>query len=350
MLKAHWKELDFQFRSPAGTSRGTLLRKKSWFLLISDADQPEQTGIGEISIIPGLSPDKSEAIPAMLSLLCASINQHSAWRDAFGQAFPAIQFALETALADLDNGGKRILFDTAFSRGEAGISTNGLVWMGNFDEMKERVVKKIEDGFKVIKLKVGAIDFEQELQLLRFIRNTFPDENLEIRLDANGAFKPGDALKKIAELAQFNIHSIEQPIMPGQHDRMSVICKQSPIPVALDEELIGLSNKLDKIQLLETLKPAYLILKPSLIGGLRQADEWIGIAEANNIGWWATSALESNIGLNAIAQWAVSKEVTMPQGLGTAQLYVSNFESPLLVEHAKLFHKNNIPWKLNPLI
>jgi L-alanine-DL-glutamate epimerase-like enolase superfamily enzyme len=157
-------------------------------------------------------------------------------------------------------------------------------------------------------------------------------------------------LKKIAQLAQFNIHSIEQPIMPGQYAQMSLICKQSPIPVALDEELIGISNKLNKIQLIEVLKPAYLIIKPSLIGGLSEADEWVGIAHSNNIGWWATSALESNIGLNAIAQWAASKEVTMPQGLGTAQLYVSNFESPLLVEHAKLFHKNNIPWKLNLLI
>lgn len=350
MLKAQWKELDFQFRFPAGTSRGTLLSKKSWFLLITDTDRPEQSGIGEISIIPGLSPDKTEAIPAMLSLLCASINQHSAWCDAFGHAFPAIQFALETALTDLKNGGRRILFNSAFSRGEAGISINGLVWMGSLDEMKDRVVKKIEDGFKVIKLKVGAIDFEQELQLLRFIRNTFPGENLEIRLDANGAFRPDNAQNKLAQLSQFNIHSIEQPIMPGQHEQMSLICKQSPIPVALDEELIGISNKLDKIQLLEMLKPAYLIIKPSLIGGLKQADEWVRIAEANNIDWWATSALESNIGLNAIAQWAASKEVTMPQGLGTAQLYVSNFDSPLIVEHTKLFHKNNIPWKLNPLV
>lgn len=350
MLRARWIPYQLVFRQPAGTSRGLLHTKPSWFLLVADVDEPQRVGIGEVSVIPGLSRDDISGIEKALDEVCVNINQTAAIPENFDSDFPSIVFAFETALLDLKTGGKRLLYKNSFTSGTSGIPINGLVWMGNFEEMKARMTKKIDEGFRVIKIKVGAIDFAQELELLAYIRRHFSSDILTLRLDANGAFRPDQAFERMQQLSVFDIHSIEQPVAAGQAEVMTELCQKSPIPIALDEELIGNFDLSEKRQLLEQIKPQYIILKPSLIGGFNAADTWINLAEKLKIGWWATSALESNIGLNAIAQWTAQKKTTLPQGLGTGQLYTNNIPSPLEIRDAQLFYNPTKKWTLNPFL
>lgn len=256
--------------------------------------------------------------------------------------FPSMQFGMDTALLDLKYGGKRVLFDQTFTNGEP-ISINGLVWMAEIEDMKEEAFQKLSTGFTCIKFKVGAHDFEEEMQLLRSIRQEFNSDRVEIRLDANGAFWMKEALTKLERLAELEIHSIEQPIRPGEWEAMADLCANTPIPIALDEELIGVKGS-RRHELLEVINPQYIILKPNLIGGFKAADHWVELAGIYGCGWWATSALESDIGLNAIAQWAASKHPEMPQGLGTGSLFVDNISSPLTVKGETLTYDPERSW------
>ncbi|MDA3942123.1 MAG: o-succinylbenzoate synthase [Bacteroidetes bacterium] len=337
MLKANFQHHPMIFKRPAGTSRGVLLAKDSWLITLTDGNDTSRYGIGEASIIPGLSIDPPEAVEAELTKLCKNIASYPVWLETHGTTFPAIRFALETALHDMNYGGNQIFGETAFTKGEAGITINGLIWMGDAEFMKAQLLEKIKAGFNCIKLKIGALDFEKELALLASIRSKYDADEIEIRLDANGAFAPDKAMNKLEQLAQFNIHSIEQPIKAGQRHEMAALCERSPIPIALDEELIGIHQEAIPA-LLAAIKPQYIILKPSLIGGLEASEHWIEHAEKQNMNWWATSALESNIGLNAIAQWVYKKQNPLPQGLGTGQLFSNNIASPLEIRDAKLFH------------
>jgi o-succinylbenzoate synthase len=309
-------------------------------------------GLGEIAPLPGLSPDLNGDLTGEMKRLIASVSamddiEIQMIEDLVPAKFPALRFAMEAALLDLQHGGKRILFENPFSQSEASIPINGLVWMGKKDLMLERIGQKINEGFDCIKIKIGGIDFEDELDLLAHIRKHHPAREISLRLDANGAFNSDNALAMLDKLSLFDIHSIEQPIPAGHWQSMATICEQSPIPVALDEELIGIHARWDKIELLETIKPAYIILKPSLVGGFLQTNEWIELAEERKIGWWVTSALESNIGLNAIGQFVGEFSNELPQGLGTGQLYHNNIPSPLLVKSGHLHYQAHHNWDLS---
>jgi len=338
--------LNLQFKFPAGTSRGVLLHKPSSFLLL---EKDGFTGIGECSTIPNLSIDPVETYSEKLEDVCRLLNEGVDPDSIDLSLFPSIAFGLETALLDLNAKGSKCLFPSAFTQGETGIPINGLVWMGDKDFMQKQIREKIAAGYHCIKLKVGALDFETELEIISGIRRQFSPGDIELRLDANGGFTPTDALEKLEKLAAFNIHSIEQPIKQKQFEAMATICQQSPIPIVLDEELIGVRSE-DKEFILEKIKPAYIILKPSLIGGFRQSEEWIRLAEKHSVAWWVTSALEANIGLNAIAQWTYTLNSQLPQGLGTGQLYHNNIPSPLTIENARLFYKPKVDWDLNLLL
>ncbi|MDY2634128.1 MAG: o-succinylbenzoate synthase [Prevotella sp.] len=327
----------FRFKEPAGTSRGVYLEKKSYIVELTD--DAGRRGLGECSPLPGLScdalPDYEEILKDCCNLVCVT------GRTDFDEMrpYPSMTFGLETAVRHLEAGSFR-LFDTAFGRGEAGIPINGLVWMGRFDEMQRRLEEKLRQDFRCIKFKIGAIDFDDELRLLRHVRNRFTPEEVEIRVDANGAFTPEEALGKLEALHPFAIHSIEQPIRPTWRDdnaarpwdNMARICRESPVPVALDEELIGAIRLPQKQELLDAVRPQYLVLKPSLHGGMQGVTEWVEEARKRNIGTWMTSALESNIGLNAVAHLAAKlygDNITMPQGLGTGALFTENHPVPI---------------------
>jgi len=346
MLTAKHTTLNLQFKFPAGTSRGVLLHKPSSFLIL---EKDGFTGIGECSTIPDLSIDPTETYSEKLDELCRLLNEGYDPSTIVLHDYPSIAFGLETALLDLKANGSKILFPSAFTEGKTGISINGLVWMGDKDFMQKQIRDKIAAGYRCIKLKVGAIDFKTELEIISGIRNEFSPNDMEIRLDANGGFSPIDAFEKLNKLSNFQIHSIEQPIKPRQFEAMAELCQKSPIPIVLDEELIGV-NPLEKETILEQIKPSYIILKPSLIGGFRASEEWIRLAEKQDIGWWTTSALEANIGLNAIAQWTFTSNSQLPQGLGTGQLYLKNIPSPLEIEKAKLFYKPKNDWDLSSIL
>ncbi|HMM10736.1 MAG TPA: o-succinylbenzoate synthase [Bacteroidales bacterium] len=333
------------FRFAAGTSRGVLTNKHGWIIRLTDVHNPLKTGVGECSLIPGLSPENTSDLEARMAQLTGEAADFRHIVHDLREAFPSLAFAVETALLDLENGGKMRLFPSAFVEGKQGIPINGLIWMGEIEEMKERFAEKIKEGYTTIKLKVGALNFDDELALLKGIRNEYSPADLSLRLDANGAFAPHEALEKLKRLSEFHIHSIEQPIKPGQPEQMSELCQKSPVPIALDEELIGVRDH-QMFSLLNGIRPQYIILKPSLLGGLSRSREWMDTAESLGIGWWVTSALESNIGLNAIAQWTASLNTTIPQGLGTGQLYHNNFASPLYISRAQLWHNPDVAWSL----
>jgi len=335
MYKAKVEKYTLNFKRPSGTSRGILTTKDSWFLEVWREDQPEIRGKGEASIIKTLSPEWNEHYPTFLEGVANNINHYIANPEELHD-FPSVFFALETALKDLENGGKGIIYASDFTKKQAPIKINGLIWMGDKAFMLEQIKEKIAAGFDCIKLKIGAIDFETELNLLAFIRENYSKDQIELRVDANGAFPPEQALDKLKALAQFDLHSIEQPIKQGQYKAMHDLCKATPLPIALDEELIGITDFEQKRELLTTIQPQYIILKPSLIGGIKGSDEWIALAEELNIGWWITSALESNVGLNAIAQYTFTKNNPMPQGLGTGQLYTNNTPSGLTIANGHL--------------
>jgi O-succinylbenzoate synthase len=338
--RASFKKYQLHFKSPVLTSRGEMQVKNGYFLFISDGNY---TGTGECSFIEGLSIDPLDKYEETLANICKLIENNQPVADSITESFPSMLFGLETALQDLKTGGKKMLFDNGFTKGKTKIPINGLAWMGTKEFIHQQIQTKIEAGFKCIKIKVGAINFEDELSLLRFIRSKFPPEVIEIRLDANGAFVEQDVFKKLEQLSAFAIHSIEQPVKQGQYDLMQRVCAQSTISIALDEELIE-HKGLTKNELLNLIKPQYIILKPSLLGGWKASDEWIESASKLNIGWWVTSALESNIGLNAIAQWVFTKTTSMVQGLGTGELYTDNISSPLYMQGGFLGYNPKMEW------
>lgn len=317
------------FKQPAGTSRGTYTTRKVWYLHFTSPDFPDRVGIGECAPLPALSCDDLPDYEDILKRFCRQVEKEQGmWdKDVLCQ-YPSILFGLETVIWHFF-AGSWALSDTAFSRGEVGIQINGLIWMGDFDHMLSQIEKKMEAGFRCVKLKIGAIDFEKELALLRHIRTHFSSKEIELRVDANGAFSPGDAMEKLKRLSEFDLHSIEQPIRAGQWEAMARLTSESPLPIALDEELIGCNMLEEKKKLLATIRPQYIIIKPSLHGGICGGDEWIMEAEKQHIGWWITSALESNIGLNAIAHWCATFNNPLPQGLGTGMLFTDNIEVPL---------------------
>ena len=260
------------------------------------------------------------------------------------QEYPSILFGLEQAFKSLEAQSMFELYPSEFTRGADSIPINGLVWMGEKEFMQSQIRNKLDTGFKVIKLKIGAIDFDAEMDLLGSIRKNFSAEDIEIRVDANGAFSPAEAMEKLKRLSEFDIHSIEQPIRQGQLEQMAKLCEESPVPIALDEELIGLTEANEREELLKLVKPQYLIFKPSLVGGIEVCNHWIDLCRKYDVGWWITSALESNIGLNAIAQYTYSLDNPMPQGLGTGGLFTNNISSPLKVEQGALYYDPNLKW------
>lgn len=350
MIQSHCIKRSMIFHLPAGTSRGVLKSKDSWFIRIRDHQVQEKFGMGECSLIPGLSIDNRDDFEHKLREACAKFNTEGSIEEIDFSGYPAMAFGFETALRDFNSGGEGILYPSGFTKGEEGIAINGLIWMGDRQHMLEQVAKKIDAGFSILKFKVGAIDFNEEMEMLKAVRADFSSDILEIRLDANGAWSPHEAAEKLKRLAEYEIHSIEQVIAAGQMEEMANICEYSPIDIALDEELIGITGNSARTILLETIKPKYIILKPSLLGGMSESEEWISIAEKLHIGWWATSALESNIGLNAIAQWTATFPLTMPQGLGTGQLFTNNIASPLRMIGDQLFYLPEENWDMKPLL
>ena len=349
MLKSYFFKYKLEFKVPAGTSRGYLYDRPSWYLIVQDTNKPTIYGIGDCGLIPGLSIDPPEKMDEKIDWLCNNIHLPLVELRKKLNDYPALIFALESALWDLENGGKRQVFKSVFSSkiNPANIPINGLIWMGEPDYMIQQIAKKIKGGFNVLKLKVGALNFKKELQVLHHIRSHYKEKELEIRLDANGAFSPEEAIEKLEALSQFSIHSIEQPIKPNQQNSFAKIIEQSPIPIALDEELIGKHINTDKEQILRQLAPHYIILKPSLLGGFHHTYEWIKAAENLHIKWWITSALESNIGLNAIAQFCSTFDNPLPQGLGTGQLYTNNIHSPLTIEKGHIFSHPKKRWSID---
>ena len=345
-MKATYHKYLLHFKRPSGTSRGIMTNKETWFIVL---EQDGKKGIGECGILRGLSCDDRPDYEKKLEWTCANIHLG---KDLLWEAlleFPSIQFGIEMAFQSLASETPYLLFPSDFTQGQKSIPINGLIWMGEESFMKEQIEEKLATGFRCVKLKIGAIDFDKELQLLRYIRTNFSPEQVEIRVDANGAFDKNNALDKLIQLSEFKLHSIEQPIAKNNTDRMSELCKTSPFPIALDEELIGVFSASDKETLLQKIKPQYIILKPSFVGGFRGTQEWISLAEKHQIGWWITSALESNVGLNAIAQWTFLQHNLMPQGLGTGALYTNNFDCPLKVDQGQLWYDTNINWDCNLL-
>ena len=340
-VKASYRKHTLQFLSPAGTSRGTYTSKDSWYLFLTD---DKKTGTGECSVLKGLSIDDRPDFEEKLQQVCAEINSGTFNFEKSLYEFPAIQFGLETALFDLKNNEEHILFPSDFTSGKNGIVTNGLIWMGDKTNMRKQIAQKLDKGFTCIKLKIGAIDWAAEKELIARMRSEFSPADLTIRVDANGAFTPKKTTEVLLSLAELQVHSIEQPIKAGNWHEMTKLCKNSPIPIALDEELIGIYPFKKKKELIETINPQYIILKPGLLGGFKASDEWIKLAGENNIGWWATSALESNIGLNGIAQWVFTKKVKTHQGLGTGMLFANNIDSPLTLRGEKLFYNPQKRW------
>ena len=343
-MVAKYKKYVLDFKRASGTSRGVLTQKETWFIILEDDGKQ---GIGECGILRSLSIDDRPDYEEKLKWTCDNIHlgEDLLW-EALTE-FPSIQFGVEMAFQSLKSDSPYLLFPSNFTDGKKEIAINGLVWMGEKTYMKQQIEEKLQKGFNCIKLKIGAIDFQNELDLLAFIRKHFSAEKIEIRVDANGAFTADNALDKLNQLNKYQLHSIEQPIKQGQTEAMAGLCEVSPFPIALDEELIGVFGYENKKRLLEDIQPQYIILKPSLVGGFRGSKAWIDLAEKLNIGWWITSALESNIGLNAIAQWTYLQNNPMPQGLGTGALYTNNFDSPLEVKNGKLLYNPDINWNVN---
>ncbi|REE82268.1 o-succinylbenzoate synthase [Lutibacter oceani] len=343
-MKAVYQKYILNFKQASGTSRGVLHTKETYFLKIYNGNK---IGIGECGLFKGLSVDDRPDYENKLQWVCEHINKNIDELLAELTEFPSIQFGLEQAVLSLKSENIFELFPSKFTKSKDAININGLIWMGSESFMKKQIEDKLASGFTTIKMKIGAIDFETEIKLLKSIRTNFSSKEIELRVDANGAFKFPEALEKLKRLSDFEIHSIEQPIKQGQINEMAELCSKTPLPIALDEELIGVFNVTKKKELLQIINPQYIILKPSLIGGFRGSEAWINIAETKQIGWWITSALESNIGLNAIAQWTYILGNKMPQGLGTGSLFTNNFNSPLEVKNGHLHYNKFKKWTFN---
>lgn len=341
-MRAHYIKYNLHFKVPSATSRSILHAKWSYFIIISNLQNPSRFGVGEAAPLEGLSIDARDGFEDQLKLVCNDISSSIEQLNVLRLKFPSIAFALECAYTQYMRSSDAILFPSAFTASAASIPINGLIWIGNLEYMKMQINEKIKEAYSVLKLKIGANAFEEEIQILRWIRREYKNENLVIRLDANGAFTSSEAAIKIEQLSQFDIHSIEQPIKQGQVEEMAALCEKTAIPIALDEELIKVVSMEEKIKLLHAIRPQFIILKPTLHGGFVGCEEWINCARSLNIPFWITSALESNIGLNAIAQWTFlqnSSEKT--HGLGTGQLYTNNIDSPLHIEEGCLFFDNS---------
>jgi O-succinylbenzoate synthase len=347
MIKAWYNKKKLLLLKPAGTSRGVLHHKPSWFLFLSDDNNPEIRGIGECSIIPGLSRETEEMVDHKIDAVCRIINQDGLAAIPELPEYPSVAFGLETALLDLKTGGRRELFSSDFTKGMSFIRINGLIWMGSTASMLKQIEEKLNQGFKCLKFKIGSLHPEDELQLLRSVRTRFNAQELELRLDANGAFGINTVMEMLKKLAELEVHSIEQPIKPGQWEEMARLCMHSPVPVALDEELLGKHTWEEKRSLVSAIHPQYLIIKPGLLGGFQQAGEYISLAKQENTGWWITSALESNIGLNAIAQWTFMLGNSLAQGLGTGRIYRHNIICPLVLKGEKMFYRPSKEWNLS---
>jgi len=343
-MKATYHKYYLNFKQPSGTSRGILKTKETWFIII---ESNEKKGIGECGILKGLSIDDRLDYEKQLQWTCAHIHLGLDALYNSNIEFPSIQFGLEMAFKSLESHDMFELFPSEFTKGNDSIQINGLIWMGTEAFMRKQIREKIETGFSCIKMKIGAIDFQTEINLLKSIRKEFSADDIELRVDANGAFKPEEALEKLKVLSDFDLHSIEQPIQQGQFESMARLCEHTPLPIALDEELIGVFSSVKKEELLQTIKPQYIILKPSFIGGIKGGNAWIDRAKKHNIDWWITSALESNVGLNTIAQWTYTLHNKVHQGLGTGILFSNNFESPLQVKSGTLRYDNMINWNFN---
>lgn len=331
-----------QFKKPAGTSRTILHERQVYFLIGKKNASENTTGWGEIAPLDGLSPE-GESFHRQMKLL-AHRPLRSRDIEAFRETSPAFRFAWEAVRADLKNGGRRIWFASEKEQSRDKIEINGLIWMGSKDEMFQRIKEKLEQGYACLKLKIGGIHFEEEIGLLRFIREEFGPGELELRLDANGSFPPESAAENLKRLSKFHIHSIEQPVAAGQPEAMAALCEAGIIPIALDEELIGLKTREEKKKLLNTIRPQYLIFKPSLIGGIGETEEYIGLCKETATEWWITSALESNVGLNILAQFCGHLKVNRPQGLGTGKLFTNNILSPLRESGGFVFFDSQGSW------
>ena len=354
MLHLRFSQRVLRFNFPARTSRGALAEHTVWYLHLAHADNPTIIGLGEAAPLAGLSPDYGPDFAGAVVLLCERVNAAqlsslalAAVPALVGPGWPALTFALETAVLDLANGGRRQLYNNAFSLGQATLPINGLVWMGDAGFMREQIQQKLAAGYSCLKLKIGSLDFATELAILAEIRAVAGPAQLTLRVDANGAFAPADAADKLARLAEFDLHSIEQPVAAGQTAVLAALCRATPLPIALDEELIGVTDPTRQAALLDEINPAYIVLKPTLLGGHAATRRWIALAEARGLGWWLTSALESNVGLNAVAQLTGEYDVQgFPQGLGTGQLYHNNVEAPLYVGSGMLRYAPNGAWEM----
>lgn len=344
MITANYHKYILNFKSPSGTSRGILKTKETWFIILKENGKH---GIGECGILRTLSIDDKPDYEEKLKWVCQNIHEGLEKLLIDLIEYPSIQFGLEQAFLSLHSQSSFDLFPSDFTNGKAEIPINGLVWMGTKEFMKAQIKEKLEAGFSCIKMKIGAIDFETEIELLKAIRKEFSSKEIELRVDANGAFTTDNALEKLNRLSELELHSIEQPIKQGQLNEMAELCAKTPLPIALDEELIGVFSLADKRKIIQTIQPQFIILKPSLIGGFAGSEEWINLAEAQKINWWITSALESNVGLNAIAQWTFTLKNKMPQGLGTGGLYTNNFDSPLEIDKGSLRYNNIKKWNFN---
>jgi len=346
-MHASFTSYTLEFTRPAGTSRGVMRSKRSWYVALKEEGV---TGIGEVSFIPGLSVEDPDEMEHRIGHVCKLISRGEMDPRTPHAATPGLKFALETALLDLDRQGRRLIYPSEFTRGSTGIPINGLIWMGDRTCMMEQIREKLDAGFRVLKMKVGALDPEEEYGILAELRGEFSTGDLEIRLDANGTWEPREAAEKLVRLSEYGIHSIEQPIRAGQTEAMAALCAGAAIPIALDEELIELGTPHARERMIRAIRPAYIVLKPGLLGGFSVARQWIRLAGELNAGWWVTSALESNIGLNAIAQWVAALEPPMVQGLGTGRIYRNNIPSPLEMEGNRLWFRPEKEWDLSPVL
>lgn len=350
MLKARWIERTLLPHFTLGTSKGNLNERTVWYLIAWNEEQPELLGIGEAALFPGHSKEFPADVRVKLMELC---EHTSDWEQRLATDLvevPSVRFAVEQCLKDLQAGGTKTLFPSDFTLGKASIPINGLVWMGDKATMKRRIREQIEAGNSTVKMKIGALGLDDELELLQSVRKDYSAEDLTLRVDANGAFSFAEAPAVLDRLASLRIHSIEQPIAPGLYEAMAELCANSPVPIALDEDLIGLNRSDLKCDLLDTVKPNFIVIKPSLVGGWASTAEWIELAKARGIKWWITSALESSIGLNAIAQFTATLDVSIPQGLGTGKVYSNNIPSPLLSEKGQLRYRPEAAWDLSSIL
>ena len=350
MRQARWIEHELVPHFPLGTSKGTLHARTVWYLLVEDPERPGITGMGEAAPFPGHSLEFPAEVRTKLLELCADTAH---WEDRMVSDLvqvPSVRFAVEQALRDLEVGGTKVLFPSEFTLGRQAIPINGLVWMGDQNTMRQRLREQVEAGFATVKVKIGAIGIDRELEMIEALRSEHGPSELTVRVDANGAFDPGEVDQVLDRLAALEVHSIEQPLAAGRHELMAELCARSPVPIALDEDLIGMYDLQLKKDLLDTIRPQHIVIKPSLVGGWTAAQEWIDLAEMRGIGWWITSALESNIGLNAIAQWTATLGVTAAQGLGTGRVFTNNIPSPLHVHAGSLHLLPERAWDLAPLL